>query len=56
MHGTSIACQVTEMDAPGQLQLDPVNLFMPGLWEVRLDFLLDEGASDQVVFRFCVDP
>lgn len=60
MHGTSIACQVTEMDEPGQVQLEPVNLFMPGLWEVRLNFTLDPslglGATDQVVFRFCVDP
>lgn len=56
MHGTSIACEVTVMDAPGQLQLEPVNLFMPGMWEVRLNFQLDEGATDQVVFRFCVDP
>lgn len=56
-HGTSIVCDVTElMDAPGHLQLDPVNLFMPGLWEVRLHFVLDGDLSDDVVFRFCVDP
>ncbi len=55
-HGTSIACQVTDMETPGQLQLDPVNLFMPGLWEVRLHFTLDAGTTDEVVFRFCVDP
>lgn len=56
MHGTSIACNVTPTDVPGQVSLEPVNLFMPGLWEVRLNFALDEGATDQVVFRFCVDP
>lgn len=55
-HGTSIACDVKDTDEPGQLELDPVNLFMPGLWEVRLHFTLDEGATDEVVFRFCVDP
>jgi hypothetical protein len=56
MHGTSIACEVTPMPEPGQMQLDPVNLFMPGLWEVRLNFTLPDAVEDQVVFRFCVDP
>lgn len=56
MHGTSIACTVTAMSEPGQVKLEPVNLFMPGMWEVRLNFTLDEGLEDQVVFRFCVDP
>jgi hypothetical protein len=56
MHGTSIACEVTAMPEPGQVKLEPVNLFMPGMWEVRLNFTLDEGLEDQVVFRFCVDP
>jgi hypothetical protein len=55
-HRTSIATKVTVMDAPGQLELDPVNLFMPGLWEVRLHFTMPDAAEDEVVFRFCVDP
>jgi hypothetical protein len=56
MHGTSIVAHVTDLEAPGQLELDPVNLFMPGLWEVRLHFMLASGMDDVVVFRFCVDP
>lgn len=56
MHGTSIPVDVTPMDEPGVLQLDPVNLFMPGLWEVTIDFTLADGTEDAVVFRFCVDP
>lgn len=55
-HGTSIACHVEPMTAPGQVKLEPVNLFMPGLWEVRLHFTLADDATDEVVFRFCVDP
>jgi len=55
-HGTSIQCEVTAMAAPGQFQLDPVNLFMPGLWEVELDFTLADETTDRVVFKFCVDP
>lgn len=56
MHGTSIATKVTAMEEPGQLELDPVNLFMPGLWEVRLRFTMADESTDEVVFRFCVDP
>ncbi|MBX7078205.1 MAG: FixH family protein [Nannocystaceae bacterium] len=56
MHGTSIACNVTDGPQPGQVELAPVNLFMPGLWEVRLHFTLPEAVEETVVFKFCVDP
>ena len=56
MHSTSIPVEVTPMEEPGVVQLDPVNLFMPGLWQVKLAFILPEQASDEVVFSFCVDP
>lgn len=56
MHSTSIPVQVTPIEEPGVVQLDPVNLFMPGLWQVKLAFILPEQQSDQVVFSFCVDP
>lgn len=55
-HGTSIACHVTAVEAPGQFELAPVNLFMPGLWEVRLHFTLADATTDQVNFNFCVNP
>ena len=56
MHGTSIQCNVTDMPEPGELHLEPVNLFMPGLWEVRLHFTLADETTDRVDFSFCVDP
>ena len=56
MHGTSIACNVTDAGTPGQVELAPVNLFMPGLWEVRLHFTLADATQETVVFSFCVDP
>lgn len=56
MHGTTIECHVSDLPAPGQLHLDPVNLYMPDLWEVRLHFTLPDGALDEIDFRFCVDP
>lgn len=55
-HGSSVKCEVTPMDAAGQYQLDPINLFMPGLWEVRLHFTLADMSKDELVFKFCVDP
>ena len=33
-----------------------VNLFMPGLWQVKLAFILPEQGTDEVIFSFCVDP
>ena len=54
-HGTTIRCDVTPADVPGRYVLAPVNLFMPGLWEVTLGL---EGADgdDAIVFSFCIDP
>lgn len=55
-HGSSIAAQVEPTEATGEFVISPVNLFMPGLWEVTLDLQQEDGAEDAVVFRFCVDP
>lgn len=54
-HGTSIATHVVATQTPGEYELSPVNLFMPGLWDVTIG-VAAEGRSDAVVFRFCVDP
>lgn len=54
-HGTTIRCDVSETDVPGRYLLEPVNLFMPGLWEVTLALRGAQG-EDEVVFRFCIDP
>ena len=56
MHGTSIAAHVTAADAPGEYVIEPVNMFMPGLWQVHLYLSLPDGSDDQVEFDFCVDP
>lgn len=54
-HGTSIATHVVAMPSAGDYELAPVNLFMPGLWDVTIG-VEAPGQSDAVVFRFCVDP
>jgi YtkA-like len=56
MHGTSIEAHATATDVAGQYVLEPVNLFMPGLWQVTLYLELPDGPSDSVEFDFCVDP
>lgn len=55
-HGTSIATHVDEAETAGQYVLAPVNLFMPGLWEVTIAASGVPGGDDAIVFRFCVDP
>lgn len=54
-HGTTIRCEVSPGDAPGDYVLDPLNLFMPGLWEVTVT-VSDGAREDEVLFSFCVDP
>jgi len=43
---------VTPMTVPGQYELFPVTLWMPGLWEVTLQ--VNGAESDRAVFRFCL--
>ncbi|HTM19107.1 MAG TPA: FixH family protein [Kofleriaceae bacterium] len=51
-HGTSIVPVVTPDTEPGTYIVDPINLWMPGLWEVRID--VDDGA-DLITFPFCIE-
>jgi hypothetical protein len=51
-HGSGKTVTVTPMAEPGQYELDPVNLWMPGLWEVTIQVSGADG--DRAVFRFCL--
>jgi hypothetical protein len=53
-HGTPIRAEITDMGG-GAYEAAPVNLWMPGLWEVTVS--VDDGAgfADEVVFAFCID-
>jgi hypothetical protein len=53
-HGTPISPVVTPGDSAGQYQAAPVNLWMPGLWEITVATTPSGGAEDSVVFRFCI--
>ncbi len=55
-HGTPIAPVVTPVaGSPGRFVADPVNLWMPGLWDVTVRATPAGGVRDEVVFRLCID-
>lgn len=53
-HGTSINAQVTPQTDSGMYLATPVNLWMPGYWEVTVN-IDDQGTTDSVVFKTCID-
>jgi hypothetical protein len=54
-HGTSVAVVVTpDPQTTGRFQLAPINLWMPGLWEITIEVTPAGGMRDSVVFRFCI--
>jgi len=55
-HGSTVRCEVEAGPVPGTYVLAPLNLFMPGLWDVTLNIHADEFGDDAVKFTFCIDP
>lgn len=54
-HGSAIDTLVTpDPDVPGRYQLAPVNLWMPGIWEVTISATPAGGTKDLAVFSFCI--
>jgi hypothetical protein len=53
-HGSSIVAVVSEQAEVGVYEVTPINLWMPGLWEVTFDVTPAGGTTDEVVFRFCI--
>jgi hypothetical protein len=52
-HGTQIKAVVTE-PTPGHYLAKPVNLWMPGLWQVTIKATPTGGTADAAVFAFCI--
>lgn len=51
-HGTPVEVVITD-EGDGVYVADPVNMWMPGLWDVKIT--ADDGVtSDDATFRFCV--
>src|SRR5690606_7101789 len=54
-HGTPVQAEVTPLGAEGHFLVEPLNLFMAGLWEVRFDLTDAQGVEERIVFAVCVD-
>ncbi len=53
-HGTPITATVTGTGSNGEYGATPVNLWMPGYWEVTVN-IDDGGTTDTAVFKVCID-
>ncbi len=53
-HGTSVSPVIAPTGEPGQFQVDKVNLWMPGLWDVIVGVDVG-GVDDEAVFRVCIE-
>lgn len=58
-HGTGIVPSITPVaGTPGTYQAKPVNLFMPGVWEITITARPAGGGladTDSAKFTFCID-
>jgi hypothetical protein len=52
-HGTPLAVDIEPQATEGQYKLAPVNMWMPGLWEITIEAAAG-AQSDTVVYRFCI--
>ncbi|HRC57056.1 MAG TPA: FixH family protein [Kofleriaceae bacterium] len=53
-HGTQIKPVITATSEPGTYKFEPLNLWMPGLWEITFEATPAGGSKDRAVFRVCV--
>lgn len=54
-HGSSIKPQATAKGADGTYEITPVNLFMPGVWQITFEITAAGGVAGSAVILFCVD-
>jgi hypothetical protein len=52
-HGTPVKVGVTPSATPGQYELAPVNLWMPGYWEISVT-AASGNDRDSAVFKLCI--
>lgn len=53
-HTSAIKPTATSLDDKGTYEIKPVNLSMPGIWEVTLTVTPTGGVTEAVKFTFCI--
>lgn len=53
-HGTQIKPVISPGETPGTYKFEPLNLWMPGLWELTFEATPAGGSKDRAVFRVCI--
>lgn len=53
-HDGTFAPVVAPLEAPGRFEIQDLNLWMPGLWEIRFTVESASAGSDYVVFEACI--
>jgi len=54
-HGTPIKPEVSAVDELGTYDIEPLNLFMPGVWRISFEVANEsESALDSAAFWFCI--
>ncbi|MEM9489707.1 MAG: hypothetical protein AAGC55_11210, partial [Myxococcota bacterium] len=55
-HGTNTPAAITEMaDGDGEYMVTPIDLWMPGYWELTISIDDGAGLADEVVFSTCIE-
>jgi hypothetical protein len=54
-HGTPKQPVITPVGSNGEYTLDPINLWMPGYWEVTPHISDGADLDDEVTFKICID-
>jgi hypothetical protein len=54
-HGTPVVAEVVPEGSEGRYSIFPVNLWMPGLWRVRIAIADDSTTVDTVEYLFCIE-
>jgi hypothetical protein len=53
-HGSPIPVEVTPTGEPGTYTLEPVNLWMPGVWETTIT-AASGTTTDSAIYKFCIE-
>lgn len=54
-HGSGTVVVVTTSGTAGEYHLEPIDLIMPGYWEITLDFACPGSLTDAVMYKFCAE-